>query len=81
MSVGAPDLLPYKPGQMNHAYSFIKDFNAVAPTGIAAQWGNYEHINPKTGKQVTIPEMIEFASDYLKVDYIFLETQEPFYFG
>jgi hypothetical protein len=43
------------------------------------QDGNYEHTNPKTGQQVTIAELISFATDYLKVDYIFWCTQEPFY--
>ena len=35
--------------------------------------------NPKTGEQVTISELIGFATDYLKVDYIFWCTQEPYY--
>ena len=39
----------------------------------------YQHNNPKTGKQVTIPELVRFGGEYLKVDYIFWCTQEPFY--
>jgi hypothetical protein len=79
MSVGGPDLLPYKPGQMKHSYPLIREYEGIAPTGVAVQWGNYEQQNPKTGKRITIPELVEFATDYLKVDYIFWCTQEPFY--
>ena len=78
-AVGGPDLLPDKPGQMNHSYPLIRRCAGKIPTGIAVQWGNYEHTNPKTGKQVTISELVGFATDYLKVDYIFWSAQEPFY--
>ena len=79
VGVGGPDLLPYKPGQMNHSYNLIRESSGTIPTGIAVQWGNYEHENPKTGKRVTISELMEFATEYLKIDYIFWSTQEPFY--
>jgi hypothetical protein len=79
VGVGGPDLLPYRKGQMNHTYHFMKQSDNTIPKGIAVQWGNYEHINPKTGKQVTIPDLLEFAREYLEVDYIFWCTQEPYY--
>jgi len=79
VGVGGPDLLPYKPGQMNHCYPLIKECAGSVPTGIAVQEGNYEHKNPKTGKRVTISELIGFGTEYLKVDYIFWCTQEPYY--
>ncbi len=79
VAVGGPDLLPYRRNQMNHAYALIKESGGLVPTGIAVQDGNYEVVNPKTGKRVTIAELLEFATDYLKVDYIFWCTQEPFY--
>ncbi|MCA1566428.1 MAG: hypothetical protein LC803_12465 [Acidobacteria bacterium] len=81
VAVGGPDLLPYKRGQMNHSYGLIRELDGIVPTGIAVQWGNYEHVNPRTGKRTTIPELLEFATGYLKVDYIFWEFQEPFYSG
>ncbi len=77
--VGGPDLLPYKPGQMNHCYPLIRQCAGIVPTGIAVQEGNYQHKNPKTGRLVTISELADFATEYLKVDYIFWCTQEPFY--
>ncbi|PYJ85406.1 MAG: hypothetical protein DME22_09260 [Verrucomicrobia bacterium] len=79
VGVGGPDLLPYKPGQMNHSYPLIRECARSVPTGIAVQWGNYEYKNPKTGKRVTISELLQFGSDYLRVDYLFWCTQEPYY--
>lgn len=79
VGVGGPDLLPYKPGQMNHCYPLIRECAGKLPTGIAVQDGNYEHKNPKTGRTVAIPELVGFATAHLKVDYIFWCTQEPFY--
>jgi hypothetical protein len=79
VGVGGPDLLPYKPGQMNHAYPLIRASAGIVPSGIAVQDGNYEHVNPKTGKQMSIPELIGFATEHLKVDYIFWCVEEPFY--
>jgi hypothetical protein len=79
VGLGGPDLLPYKFFQMENSYPLLKGCVGSVPTGIAVQDGNYEHTNPKTGQQVTIAELISFATDYLKVDYIFWCTQEPFY--
>lgn len=79
LGLGGPDLLPYKPGQMENSYPLIRRYAGTVPTGIAVQDGNYQHRNPKTGEEVTIPELVAFARDYLKVDYIFWCTQEPFY--
>jgi hypothetical protein len=79
VALGGPDLLPYKPGQMNHSYPLIRESSGQVPTGIAVQEGNYRLLNTRTRKQVTIQELVEFATDYLKVDYIFWCTEEPFY--
>jgi hypothetical protein len=79
VAVGGPDLLPYKKGQMYHSYPLLRAAYGVVPVGIAVQDGNYEHINPQTGKQVTIPELVRFGADYLHTNYIFWCTQEPFY--
>ncbi len=79
VGVGGPDLLPYKYFQMENSYPLIRRYAGSFPTGIAVQDGNYEHKNPKTGKQVTIAELLRFATEYLKVDYVFWCTQEPYY--
>jgi len=69
--VGGPDLLPYRKGQMNHSYPRIRDLSGVVPTGIAVQEGNYDG--------VTTDELLKFATEYLRVDYIFWGAQAPFY--
>jgi hypothetical protein len=79
VGVGGPDLLPYKPGQMTNSYPLLRESARVVPVGIAFQDGNQNHINPKTGKRVTIPEAIDFAKEYLRVDYIFWCTEEPYF--
>ena len=79
VGVGGPDLLPYRPGQMGSSYSLIREIAGAVKVGIAVQDGNYEHVNPKTGKRVTIAEQIKFATEYLNADYIFWCTEEPYY--
>ncbi|HEV8430130.1 MAG TPA: hypothetical protein VGQ41_19665 [Pyrinomonadaceae bacterium] len=77
--VGGPDLLPYQRAHMGNSYELIKELGGEVTVGIAVQDGNYDHVNPRTGKRVTIAELIEFATDYLKADYIFWCTEEPYY--
>ncbi len=79
VGVGGPDLFPYKPGQMRSSYSLIREAAGKVPVGIAMQDGNSAYINPKTGKQVTVAEQVEFAVDYLHADYIFWGTEEPYF--
>ena len=79
VGVGGPDLIPYKQGQMNHSYPLIRAWSDAVPVGVAVQDGDYNPINPRTGKEVTINEIIQFGKDYLGVDYIFWCTEEPYY--
>lgn len=79
VGVGGPDLLPYKKGQMDHAYRFIHDARGAMPVAVAVQDGNYDHIDPRTMRQVSVPEIAAFAKDYLKADFVFWCTQEPYF--
>jgi hypothetical protein len=79
VGVGGPDLLPYKQSQMNNSYPLIRASASHVPVGLAVQDGDYNHVNPKTSKQVTIAEVIDFGKEYLGVDYIFWCTEEPYY--
>ena len=79
VGVGGPDLLPFKRPQLNHSYPLIKESAGVVPTGIAVQEGNYAETNPANGKRPTIAELLQFATDTLKVDYVFWCTEEPYY--
>ena len=78
VGVGGPDLMPFRVGQKNHSYPLISASNTI-PTGIAVQDGNYSDTDPKTGKRLTIAELLTFATDQLKVDYVFWCTEEPYY--
>ena len=79
VGVGGPDLLPFRRGQNNHSYPLIKAAAGSVPTGIAVQDGNYADVNKKTGKRMTIGELLAFAKDQLMVDYVFWCTEEPYY--
>ena len=79
VGVGGPDLLPYKRGQMAHSYPLLRASAGQTPTGIAVQEGNYAFKNPKTGRPVSIEDLAGFATNYLKVNYIFWCNEEPFY--
>ncbi|HKY46248.1 MAG TPA: hypothetical protein VJM50_24360 [Pyrinomonadaceae bacterium] len=79
VGVGGPDLLPYKQSQMGASYPLIRAAAPHVRVGVAVQDGNYQHVNPKTGKQVSIAEIINFGKEYLGVDYIFWTTEEPYY--
>jgi hypothetical protein len=79
VGVGGPDLLPFRNGQLRSSYPLIRASSGLVPTGIAVQDGNLEQINPKTGKRVTADDLLEFAMQYLRVDYIFWGTQEPYF--
>ena len=79
VAVGGPDLLPNRRWQIIHSYHLIRDADGVVPTGIAVQEGNYAFTNPRTHKRVTVAEMLDFARDYLKADYIFWFPEEPYF--
>jgi hypothetical protein len=79
VGLGGPDLLPYKPGQMRHSYPLLREFAGKVATGIAVQDGNYAHVNPKTGRRVTLEELTGFATEFLGVKYVFWCTEEPYY--
>jgi hypothetical protein len=79
VGLGGPDLMPYRPGQLGSSYPLIRLLAGTVPTGIAVQDGNLEEINPDTHKPVTVSELLDFALNNLKVDYIFWGTQEPYF--
>lgn len=79
MGMGGPDIKVNKPFQMANSYPLIREASGYIVTGVAVQDGNYDEINRKTGKKVTVPEILDFAENYLKLDYIFWCTEEPYY--
>ena len=79
IGVGGPDLIPYRKGQMNQSYHFAVKYQGLLPLGYAVQEGNYTQLNAQTGKKLTVPEIYDFAANYLKADYIFWYPQEPYF--
>jgi hypothetical protein len=79
LAMGGPDIKVYRKAQMDNSYPLIRNMAGIAPTGMAVQEGNYSVVNPKTGKPVTIPEIMDFATGYLKLSYIFWCTEAPYY--
>jgi len=79
IGMGGPDIKIYQKYHMNHGYKFLREYTNSITSGVAVQEGNYEEINPKTGKRVTVREIYDFANEYLGLDYIFWCTQEPYY--
>lgn len=79
LAVGGPDVLPFKKGQNNHSYPLLAASDGIVPIGMAVQEGNYSDVNPKTGKRMSIEELLAFATDRLKADYVFWCTEEPYY--
>jgi hypothetical protein len=79
VAVGGPDLLPFRQFQHANSYPLIRESAGIIPSGIAVQDGNYGDVNRKTGHRADIAELLKFATDFLKVDYIFWCTEEPYY--
>jgi hypothetical protein len=79
IGMGGPDIQIYKRSQMNHSYKFLNTYAGEIVSGVAVQDGNYEEINSRTGKRVTVKEIYDFGHDYLGLDYIYWCTQEPYY--
>jgi hypothetical protein len=79
IGMGGPDIKVYKTAQMENSYPLIRNISDFVITGVAVQEGNPDIINPKTGKTVTLTDILDFAVNYLKLDYIFWGTEEPFY--
>lgn len=77
--VGGPDILPHRKWQRQHSYPLIAARRPGVVAGVAVQDGNLEDKNPATGARITVPELYRFATDYLRLDYIFWGTEEPYY--
>ena len=79
VAMGGPDLMPYRPGQLKTSYPLIREVAGIVPTGLAVQDGNLTELNPSTGKRVEVAKLVKFATDNLRLDYIFWGTEEPYY--
>jgi hypothetical protein len=83
VAVGAPDLMPGRLPQLNHAYRFMSQYKGAMVLGVAVQDGNY---TGATGHEVSsddgtsmVPELDHFARGRLGVQFIFWGAQEPYF--
>ncbi|SHE99113.1 hypothetical protein SAMN03080594_102265 [Arenibacter palladensis] len=90
VGLGAPDLMPDRKGQLNHALALMHEGQYSVPLGIAVQDGNYIG---KTGsdfdyeegldygestRKNRVPMLHAFAKYFLNIDYIFWSNQFPY---
>ena len=83
VGLGAPDLMPQRKAQLNHALAMMHEHEYSAPLGIAVQDGNYIGLTGSTALKAEhrniVPLLHGFARDFLKVKYMFWVNQEPYF--
>jgi hypothetical protein len=79
VGVGGPDLLPFRRGQRNHSLRLIAARGASTVAALAVQDGNLAERNSATGARVSVEDLVRYATDTLRLDYVFWGTEEPYY--
>lgn len=79
VAMGGPDLLPHRRWQLLNSYPLMREFSDRIPMGIAVQDNNLADVDPRTGRTVTVSELVAFATNELHVTYIFWGMQEPYF--
>jgi hypothetical protein len=77
--VGGPDILPYRKGQQANSLPLIARRGPGVAAGMAVQDGNLEERDPRTGRQVGVETLYRYATEQLRLDYIFWGVEEPYY--
>ncbi|WP_396590940.1 hypothetical protein [Allomuricauda sp. R78024] len=90
VGLGAPDLMPDRKGQLNHALALMHEGQFSVPLGIAVQDGNYigktgsdldyeEDLDfGKSNRKNRVPLLHAFAKHFLRVNYMFWSNQSPY---
>ncbi len=83
VGLGAPDLMPSRKGQLNHALALMHENEYSVPIGIAVQDGNYigktNSDDVQTNRNNIVPMLHGFAAEFLNVQYMFWSNQEPYF--
>lgn len=77
--VGGPDILPYRPFQRAHSLALIENRPAGVVAAMAVQDGNLADKNRRTGQRISVAELYVFATQRLRLNYIFWGTEEPYF--
>ncbi|NNE47147.1 MAG: hypothetical protein HKN37_10850 [Rhodothermales bacterium] len=79
VGVGGPDLLPLRWFQRQNSLPLIARRADHTVAGVAVQDGNLADRDRRTGRRVTVTELVDYARDELRLDYLFWGTQEPYW--
>ncbi len=78
IGLGGPDIVPWRPGQMDNSYAFFNQYKGKLPlVAMAVQEATLTYTNPKTKKKFTRDEFVDFAENHLGVNIIFWSTSSP----
>jgi hypothetical protein len=79
VGVGGPDILPHRPFQQMNSLPLIAARGEKVIAAMAVQDGNLADRNRKTGERISVPELAAYATQKLRLNYIFWGTEEPYY--
>ena len=72
IGLGGLDVALYRRGQMKNSYPYFHRYKGkLLLVAFAIQEPDYTYINPKTNKHFFIPELYDFAHNYLGANIIF----------
>lgn len=77
--VGGPDVLPLRPWQRRHSLPLIERRAPGVVAGMAVQDGNLADRDRATGERITVAALYAFATERLRLDYLFWGTEEPYF--
>ncbi|MBM3222167.1 MAG: hypothetical protein FJZ38_26510 [Candidatus Rokubacteria bacterium] len=77
--VGGPDLRPLAKGQQTHILPLLRARAEGVVAALAVQDGNLDEVDKKTGRAMTVQDLLRIAEQDLRLDYLFWGTQEPHY--
>lgn len=79
VGVGGPDILPLRRWQQLHSLPLIAARGSGVVGAMAVQDGNLADRDRRTGKRISVAALARYATDTLRLDYIFWGTEEPYY--
>lgn len=77
--VGGPDILPYRPFQRRNSLPLIADRPRSIIGAMAVQDGNLADRESSAGRRISVPDLYDYAVTYLRLNYIFWGTEEPYF--
>jgi hypothetical protein len=80
ISLGGPDVVPYRKGQMENSYPFFHQYGRNLPeVGMAIQSPDYKYENPMTRRYYHFFDLYSFAKNYLGATIIFVDVEASFF--